>query len=70
MSIDKYDLAEILRTNLTIGHHFYLDKHGQKHLVIRIEFATFASPITETDILIGQYKDVHDYSTDFTEQIL
>jgi len=64
----REDLLRTLQCYLDIKHEFSLDKRGQKHLNITILFA--GQEVCDTSILIGQYKDLHDYSTDFTEQIL
>lgn len=64
----RQDVLEALRHNLNINHGFFLDSRGQKYLTISIDFA--GNTVTETSILVGQYKDLHDYSKDCTQQIL
>ncbi len=64
----REDLLRTLQYYLDIKHEFFLDKVGKKHLNITILFA--GQEVCDTSILVGRYKDVHDYSTDFTKQIL
>ena len=61
-------IGDALKGSLTIDHTYSLNNRGQKFITISVKWNY--KEISSTDILIGQAKDLHDYSTDFEEQIL
>ena len=70
--MDEYEfeqrLRETLERRLMINHSYRLNNRGQKFIKISINFGFME--LTSTEILIGQEKDLHDYSTNFEPQIL
>lgn len=70
--MDEYEferkVRKNLQDNLVISHSYSLNKRGQKYITVSINWNN--EELCNTKILIGQEKDLHDYSEDFKEQIL